>query len=192
MMADDDRSSTIRTVSIAGLIAVPLLLGGSYVRQEVRRTCVYCAATSVRTTWYVAGIPYVNDSAPAGTKATVIYEQLVSPGCEHIWGGGPGSTVSHFLFIPVGTRRSEEPGGFPSYRYTVMVLLAVAKLDEHAFAAGLYRWLTPSRPKDGLLKEQYVKDFKRCQGRFYRLFPGGGVPEVVRAADCRRAMAGTR
>ncbi len=189
MMASDDRSSTFRTVSVAAALAVPLLVGGSYVRQEARRTCVYCAATSLRTTWYVAGIPCVKDSAPTGTKATVIYEQLVAPSCEHVWGGGPANTVGHFIFIPLGGNVSEEPGGFPSYRYTVTVLMVIAKLDEPAMSGDLYRWLMPGRPKSGILDEQYVKDFKRCQGRFYSIFPGGQVPDVVRGSDCRKAMS---
>jgi len=175
----------LRWTLLAAAAAVGLV-AGCHVREDAREACVLCGATRQRTTRLMGGFEFTGAGEAAETGASRIYSGLVSSDpCRHLWGGGPATTVGHFLFIPLGAEESEEPGERPGYRHTVKALLAVSRLDEPAAGPELYQFLVPARPGDADPPEKFVDELSRCMSRFELLFGPGGVPEVVKAESFR-------
>ena len=68
----------------------------------------------------------------------------------------------------------------------------MSRLDDPEAAPELYRYLVPGKPDEGRVGPEFVDQLERCICRFYVLFPGGEVPEVVEAKRFREVKSSGR
>lgn len=179
------RPARVKQAALALSALAVLLVAGAYVSEEDTETCLSCGAVRTRVVRRFAGVAFTSTRGAFETRASEVYGRLVGGSCDHLWGGGPSVTTSHFLFIPTGSRQADLPGEMPGWRHTLRVIAAMSRLDDPTAAKEMHAWLIPGRPSRGELSQRYVEQLEECSRRFHALFPRGEIPDPVSAGRFR-------